>query len=1124
VSRHSCWQPSAAFWVGIVAPATALALDFAIPGRIDVYRDLPAENESPLDQVVGMDRPGAEGHYLLYSQSGGAECVSKDRRTRIPVWPSGGIDRAMRKPTVAADSDVVYADQRYYQGTQYNRDGFDVFRFRCTDPLKQSGNLSYLDPSRVRLSYDPAFTEFEPVGPMIAWDRRVCVVRRDAIGCASLDDPQPTLRTLVTAKEVAAGIAHPPFYDVPDWDWSMGTQSTFQDLFPGQYAFQDQPWGFHAAVALPDGGIVVLLKSEFQEPLPARAAYLLRLEPDGRIREVLHGPSTEWRMSRAVIQSQTNARFPLLGVTGLAWDPERKAVWIWPLMQWEWTSQKSFGEFGEAIPGWGGTGALAIRLDPFGLFYLPLSAALVDSAYERIRTDRAQANVVPDLREFVLLDGNRARIAHGRPTNETFVRWDPDSLDRDQDGLSSLEEAALGTDDWRWDSDGDGIADGVEAGLGRDPTRDEGYLADRAFDDDPAGLAESPWFATFQLPEAMPAWVGQKHFASNPGMNGPFCIDRTCHFRDGTALTLPHEVRAVSLDGRWAVDSGGAMRTDLWTGQTTPWLDPPFDPVRTGLAWYIEDADSAYVVVAPGNVAFRDVVHIDGQGQRRTLFHLDPEAEAAQYASLPDPGPYPAPHRGASSLWPIGFHQESGRLIVGVHGAWEAWIVALSSDHPPTILERAQGMTRLNRHVDHGTFGTAWAILLAGSFPNGMPFPWTLHPNGRGDYLSDRWVYGRWFEDGRLGAALDYLGADPLPALNLVGGFGDVLLDANTGSEIVSIPRRVEPGDVLALGAIPGEGMMLYRVGPRGGIATLWPSARQGYTFNAMGASATGRVCLVAGAPGEACPEGCVAEFSPSEESRIPDVLTGLITGRDYRDCAYADDDTLLLWRVQAGVPAEEASRLERWRRQGPNFVKEAEEVVTEIVSPQGLAEGPDGPSFVPGDQSVWVRMDDGSTVELSNRSDGPFLPRLASELSLNGLWVKDAVARPDGFVIALVSVLSSQVYPEGNYLVAYRPDQDRLARVLRYGAGEGIAAIARVPGGVGRNPWGDAVLPVGSGVDPGPGETAPLGPEVPSFGPGQPVATSRSGCRAGPSPVPLPVFLLLLWGPWWAWRRLRAG
>ncbi|MBP7127361.1 hypothetical protein KBD49_13440 [Myxococcota bacterium] len=1112
--RARRWFPAGVLGLVVAAAAPVRALDFSIPGHIEVYQDVPGEGEEPLDEVVGMDRPGSEGYYLLYSRGSGISCLSKDRRVRLPVWSSGGPLTNPQPPVVSADSDAVYSDNRYYQGSSYNRDGFQVRRFRCEEPIQDAGGVSFVEPASIHLSYDPAFTDLEPVGSLIAWDRRVCVVMRDRIGCASLDDPQPTLRTLVSAQEVAAGIAHPPFYDVPRWDWSMGPQYTFQDLFPGTYDFDTQPWGFHQAQALPDGRIAVLLRSEFRGPLAARAAYLVLLDSTGRTERVLHGPSTEWEEPNDYLRQFLNTRHPLLQVQGMVFDREERVLWLWPWSDWDWAQQKGFRSTDEVFPGFSGTGVLAVRLDRPGIGYLPLSAALVDSPYERIRNDYRQANIVPSVLAFVPLDGARARIEISRPTQAGFVRWDPRSLDRDQDGLSATEEEALGSDDWTWDTDGDGLEDGTEAGLGLDPLRDEGTMADRAFDRGTAGFAQSPWFSAFRLPEARPEWSGQKRFAQNPGTRGPFCIDNRCFFPDGRTLVVQHEVATVSLDGRWAVHPGGALRTDLVSGATMPWLDPPFDWERTGLAWYVEDADSAYVVVAPGNQAFTEVVHIDGAGNRQVLLSLEPGIRESGY---------PKPHRGAEFLWPVGYHGESRRLIVAAQGAWDSWLLAVSADRPPTMLQRAQGMTRQNRHRDHGTLRTAWGPLLEGSFPNGWPFPEWIHANGQGDYLGDRWIYGPFLEDGFLGAAWDLLGAETLDQMLLVGGFGDVLLDANTGSELVTIPRRVEAGDVLALASLDGDGAMLFRVGPRGGLVSLWSAPRKGFAFQGMGVSPKGRLCL-AGEPGDACPEGCVAEFSPSEETRIPDVLTALIGGRGYRDCAYENEDTLVLWRVFPDRPVEEASRLERWERQGGGF-RLVEDRPGEL-SLQGFLDQSNPPELVPDGSTVRVRTDRGDEIRLENLSGSPLLARADEDLGFQGTLFQDATARPDGLVIAKVSMPGTTVYPGGNYLVAYHPGRDRFARVLRRGDSENVLAVARVPGGVARDPWTGLLLDeAGDAGEPETGESAPLGPPVPDFQGAGDVVGGASGCAAGPlsgGGVP----------PWWVllplvafWRvRGRAG
>jgi hypothetical protein len=56
-------------------------------------------------------------------------------------------------------------------------------------------------------------------------------------------------------------------------------------------------------------------------------------------------------------------------------------------------------------------------------------------------------------------------------------------LDSDNDGLSDLQEAALGTDPENPDSDGDGISDGDEVSEGADPLHHDGADHEAGADD-----------------------------------------------------------------------------------------------------------------------------------------------------------------------------------------------------------------------------------------------------------------------------------------------------------------------------------------------------------------------------------------------------------------------------------------------------------------------------------------------------------------------------------------------------------------------------------------------------------------------------------------------------------------
>jgi hypothetical protein len=50
----------------------------------------------------------------------------------------------------------------------------------------------------------------------------------------------------------------------------------------------------------------------------------------------------------------------------------------------------------------------------------------------------------------------------------------PEPPDPDNDGLTTAEEIALGTDPYNSDTDGDGVDDGMEVALGRNPKWNDG--------------------------------------------------------------------------------------------------------------------------------------------------------------------------------------------------------------------------------------------------------------------------------------------------------------------------------------------------------------------------------------------------------------------------------------------------------------------------------------------------------------------------------------------------------------------------------------------------------------------------------------------------------------------------
>ena len=1085
---HKTWLP---LWLllFVTSPAQANAPSFKIPGDI-TFDDQPqrADDEVYLGHALGVDRRGDDGFFIIHvpsfnaglSRKGHSACAHKRDLKRLPIRPYGAPD-AINEPVISADSPTVYADLRYYQGSSYNRDGFFVHRLRCDDLALREPSSGAILPTQLRLTYDPQFTTFEPVGPLLAWEERLCVASADAIGCAWLSEQTPTLRTLTTPLEVMLQLAPAP---------------TYEDEQAWRAAMDAVRYTFGASVALPDGRMAALLRGDSpDERLPGRLGvadfYLVLLRADGRLDRVLYSSPARWHGERT-----ERVGLALGAARGLVYHPERDALIVWPVDDHDWTMQRAIlsgGGVSQVTRGFSGTGLLFIPLSEPGVGYLPLSAALVETAdYERAGgagSGLGVVNSIPNITQLRLLGPTQAVLGITRPIKNPLLRWDEDTLDLDQDGLNAAQEARLGTSDWRWDSDGDGIADGVEVASDLDPTRDEGKNGPIIFEQGEIALAQSSWLKTWRLPELAQSFRGQRQIAANPGVMGPLCVDQRCVWPDGHALHVPHDIAAISLDGRLASSRDGSQRTDLITGQTTPWLKA-LPSGHYALAWYVEDAKSAYYVDDVGRVW-----HIDASGQPRQVFDV---------ASYRDPRPgseYPIAHRGPQFATPIGYHQQTGRVLMGLIGGWDAWIIGVKADSPLRIFENAQSMTRLNRHS-----------LSAGG---GDPFPKRLHPNGHGDYIADDWVYGPYLTNGRMGGFLSYLGAESLADQTLTGGWGDVLIDAGTGQELVTILRVVEPGDVL----LARDGM-LYRVGPRGGLASLWPAPRQDVPMRRFALSPGGRACFVAHEPQGRWLQGTFVELSPGEDGRVPEVRTALVEGHPFLDCAYEDEDTVrLLVRAPLDAQGSPTVQIMRWRRGQAQLEPVGEPMQAHEY--EGFYDQPRGVSatYKPfhvqdADQNkLEFRLDDGRAIRLHQtvRDDDALSRRLKAHFGSPALAILDGAARADGILILSTT----------KGLVAWHSELDSFAPVITYG-GDLSGALARVPGGVARDPWtrrpiaADLIRPATSPQDP----LSPLGPPPPSLG-GDPTLEptpgadpSCAGCAsaAGPrSPLAAPLLLLLL-------------
>lgn len=1100
-------------------PTAAHAFDPSIPGRLEFVAEPPVDDFHPsIVDTIGVDSPGTDGYFVTYTpradgKSGSINCIPRSTRERVSIWQSGQPNGHFNLPTVSANGNTIYSDERMFFGGNHNNNANIVFdRFRCNDrqPLPANQPGTFVETTRIVAESDAAFTALQPrpqpQGPLIGWEERVCVVTAAAIGCAVLDDLEPKIRIWATANAVAAGLRHSRQFSDPSLWEVLGVDSIEQGEFPNGSPLDRFSWSFGPAMAMANGHVVTIIKGEGS--LPVEIAYLVELATDGQVERVLYGPSARWRFDSSQQRFQAiSRRHPLFGVESLSYHRGWDAVVAFPIYDWDWTTQKSVTSGGAGNgEGFSGVGALLVPLSREGIGYLPLSAAVVDTPYPRAEGPGSNpyANQVPRGRSFVPIGENEAIVRFDRPTPRPLLRWDPPALDLDQDGLNAAEEAALGSSDWLWDSDGDGVADGVEAAAGLDPARDEGQRSAQVFDRASAGFAQSPWLKEWRLPTMKQAYANEHSVSANPGTQGPFCVETTCYFPDGRTLALPYAPETISIDGRWAIGPGGALRTNLQTGATTPWLREPTERLP-GSQWIVESGESAYHYLPEA------LWHYDKEGRGRVVF------DARSYRD-PRPGSrFPLAHRGLITFSLVGYHAETKRVLLGGVGAWDAWTIGVDASTAPVLMERAQGMARQNRHVEQGALYTPWWELFQGSFPNRYPFPTVLQPNGHGVYFGDRWVYGAYLDDGAVGSFQDYIGANLLTQQSLVGGWNDVVVDRKSGDELVTIERKVEPGDVLLV-----DQRMLYRVGPRGGITALWSEPFHDLPQGAFAVSPSGRACFVQVPNNRTeCIDGCFWELSPTDDDRVPIRRTASLTGRDFIDCAYEDDDTILF---AVGLRNGNV-QLERWRR-GQTTTEPVGEPFAHSGVPtrQHFIDHPDGPRLEPFDantgQPIEAWLNDGRVVRFrNNASDDAFRARMVTDGALEPRGgtpvVTDAVVNANGIVIINTS----------RGAVAWHPDLDHFTRVVTWGGEFKPTGLARVPGGVAHDPWTGDRLDNGVFGLSGDNHLSPLGPDnvLPANAQALESEGGCGGCGSGDD-TEVAILFPLVFGPWWLLRKRRAA
>ncbi len=926
--------------------------------------------------------------------------------------------------------------------------------------------------------------------------------------------------------------------------------------------------------------------------------WVVHLRRDGRA-EVLFGPMHRYDdLGPNATRVPTTDPPQVLGVDldELHYDPVWDALWVGPVQGWNHSTRPA-GEYDcdIGVPselGPVGGGYRIVPLDGAGSGYLDLSEAVVEVLVPQEITgpvDMGPARCKRCVVRFRGVGGSEALVGGdlvlevdgSRPNGENGpwmyrVHVDRDGVDLDSDTLTAAEEARLGTSDLDADSDDDGVTDGMEHRAGRDPA-----VADPPAHAFPVALV--PSLLLFQLD----ADLGEGRIdanryefpiSQNPVMKAgtPTCLwlgggAAGCVSADGRVLAewipdAPNRVEPpgyVSADGRVAAVPmrDGVHRVDLETGADTVWLSQatlnllwPAAPTAAndavtahGLFLFPVSADAllVYPRALPSTAAEHTyrLIRVDADGDPEVVLDMDAEIAASDAGGALTAGPVDlCAQRLDVRPWVrtgLGFHAASGRVLLGMSGNWDSYLVGLHPDDPAQVMQTTR--TLLHREVDDYA---AWPPTFGF-----RPFPDFFSPTADGGYFTGTSV---------LGPHLDHVPVNPWTYRMLthaVAGIsgqyphavtqtwthcGHAQLD-HLGIEWLALERRVNPGDTLLMGYGNNpnrhglDGVMLWSIGPRGGANPLWERGRTDIVqATGIDLADDGTLC-VADRGGQQ-----LLELAPlGDGSRIPATEIRRETGLDVIDCYYDGDDLALLLGAPLRVEVIDRATGER------SLVEELTPPAPDQIAADLLDNG-DGTYSV-----LWLEPGEGGLRGGTVLADGTLHAYLNGSLgdefdrpiTLSGESLYRAVQRPDGNVIAVFSSAAAPPRPadrlESEALgrepmhVTITDDREvfHAATVLTgyfegtFGGGHGPFTLAQVPGGEAVDPWTAEpdracweVEPLGA-ADAGPDPDGGVGDAGPNDG-----ATADGddgcGCRAHESGTDVPWWSLLLM----VLRRRRAA
>ncbi len=731
-------------------------------------------------------------------------------------------------------------------------------------------------------------------------------------GALRLDPTALTLSPLIGPADLNAAAP------VPAWAPTRLLPPWSPALDPAGAGPQATAWSLSGATHLPDGRVAFLASQHFGEPY---LRYVLALDASGAL-AVLAGPFAQ---AVAPDPQHPAVKHPLVGATSLAYDATLNALLAGPVLTLDYSHLRIDIQGGDGAGnpvsgdlGWTGASAHVLPLAGGPTAHWNLTDALV----RRYRCQwggyvhGCDAGAAP-----ILLSGPGGQVLVGLTQTGpdaglqlARLIYDPATLDLDADGLTAAEEATFGTSDFNPDSDGGGTPDGAERVAGTDP-------ADAS--DDPAHAL--PRHLSYITSTAIRQRLPDVTFldVATFGAAGPLCAQGACYAADGSIVHTyapqddEHQGRAArSVDGRYLVLNrpDRLERHDLTTGQvdtlvSRAQLDALLGPAGTGRAVVPVDRDLTFVVQqhAPVRVA------VAGGLDDRLVFDLEdlrcadglgpcdvgpkpiaPNLHGKSGGGLPGGGPpawddLPVHDVVTDSAHLIGFDATSGRLLLGLEGTYETWVVAIHPTAPPLVVARQDALVVY--------FENTW-----GGFVPRPAFPAHAQPTGFAEVFTEFGVRGPHGEV--VPTHLEHFGR--LDAV--AAAWGDTLLfhvyawSAEDGLyELVRYERRLAPGEQVRLASrwverqveayafATVEAWALQHSGPRGGWADLWPQPNHDLVGpSGLDVTSDGRLC-VADRGGFT-----LWEWAPSPDgTRLPAYPAPLLERTPALDCAYDPDGRL---------------------------------------------------------------------------------------------------------------------------------------------------------------------------------------------------------------------------------------